>query len=159
MKIRSIKSSDNKSIEKIIKDNLKSFNLDIPGTAYFDPEISTLSDFYKLTNKRDYFVFVDDLDNVLGGVGIAEYDEKNNICELQKLSLSNESKGNGASYKLLDAAINFAKEAGYTKIYLETYHTLEAAVHLYRKYGFKELEKPLISCNHDTMDMFFIKDI
>lgn len=159
MKIRFIESFDDKFLEEIIKSNLKKFNLDIPGTAYFDPELSRLSDYYNKTSKRQYFVCLDDNDLVLGGVGIAEYDEDNNICELQKLYLSDKAKGKGVSYKLLDNALEFAKKAGYKKVYLETHHSLAAAVYLYRKYEFHELEKPFKEGEHISMDMFFIKNI
>lgn len=159
MQISSIKSSHDKFLEKIIKSNLKKFNLDIPGTAYFDPELSKLSDYYKQTSKRQYFVCSDNKGLVLGGAGIAEYDEDNNIAELQKLYLSDEAKGKGISRELMDIVLRFAKEAGYKKVYLETHHDLTAAVHLYKKYEFTELEKPLKECKHNSMDMFFVKNI
>ena len=46
-RIRPIIASDDPKIAKIIRDNLKKFHLDIPGTAYFAPELDALSKFYQ----------------------------------------------------------------------------------------------------------------
>jgi putative acetyltransferase len=46
MRVREIEERDNQTMEQIIKRSLESFNLDIPGTAYFDPQLSNLSQFY-----------------------------------------------------------------------------------------------------------------
>ena len=43
-------------------------------------------------------------------------------------------------------------------MYLETHTNLEAAIHLYEKAGFTEIEKPQ-SVVHTTMDRFFIKEL
>lgn len=43
IKIRLITAADNSVIAEIIRTNLKKFNLDILGTAYFDPELDCLS--------------------------------------------------------------------------------------------------------------------
>ena len=47
MRIREMEEKDNQKMEQIIKRSLESFNLDIPGTAYFDPQLSSLAQFYK----------------------------------------------------------------------------------------------------------------
>ena len=43
---REITPSDNKPLAKIIRDNLKTNHLDIPGTVYFDSNLDHLSDYY-----------------------------------------------------------------------------------------------------------------
>lgn len=47
LQIREIEEKDNHTMEQIIKRSLESFNLNIPGTAYFDPQLSSLAQFYK----------------------------------------------------------------------------------------------------------------
>ena len=86
MKIETITKADNLIIASIIRKNLKSYNLDIPGTAYFDENLDNLSEFY-LSNqqKRVYLVLKDDNNQVVGGVGLSEFDGFDNTCELQKL--------------------------------------------------------------------------
>lgn len=160
MTIRSIKESDNSQIFEIIRKNLAEYHLDIPGTAYFDPELSHLSSFYhKLPDKRHYFIVENDLSEVVGGGGLAEYDLEKKVAELQKMYLSEKAKGQGLSYQLMAQIEKKAKNLGYQQLYLETHHSLEAALYVYRKHGFREIQHPLLESQHTTMDRFFVKDI
>ena len=73
MQIREIKEKDNKEIEQIIKRSLESFDLDIQGTAYFDPQLARLAQFYMQQSNANYWVVVNEHDEVAGGVGIAPF--------------------------------------------------------------------------------------
>lgn len=158
MFIREIQAKDNAKIEKIIKESLESFQLDIPGTAYFDPQLANLTEFYQKENKAKYWVLVNEDDEVLGGVGIAPFNEKEGICELQKLYIAPVAQGLGLSKKLMETALNFAKEH-YTHCYLETSTKLKVANLLYQKLGFELLEKPLEGSDHSAMDAWYIKKL
>lgn len=76
MQIREMKEKDNQRMEQIIKRSLESFNLNIPGTAYFDPQLSSLSQYYQQQPNAKYWVVVNDQDEVIGGVGIAPFGQK-----------------------------------------------------------------------------------
>ena len=157
--IRPITPADDAAIARIIRENLKAHYLDIPGTAYFDPELDCLSGFYgEKPDKRRYFVLTDGEGKVLGGVGIGEFTGFPNCAEVQKLYLSDPVKGRGLGRYLMETAETFARSAGYGRLYLETHTNLEAAVGLYRKLGFRQIEKPA-GVNHGTMNLFFIKDL
>lgn len=159
VKIRPIKQQDDFELAKIIRTILKSYGLDIPGTAYFDKELDHLSSFYGQKDDREYFVAVYDAGNVLGGNGIAEFDHANHVAELQKLYLTDSARGHHLSYRLLDTAVGFAKGAGYQTVYLETHHALKEAIHLYTEYGFTDLGHPLNNGEHSSMDKFFVLHI
>lgn len=45
-KYREMTASDNAAVAALVRDNLKKFNLDIPGTVYFDEGLDHLSDYY-----------------------------------------------------------------------------------------------------------------
>ena len=45
--IRTIEPGDNKALAKIIRDSLKEFKADKPGTVYFDETTDCLSDVFK----------------------------------------------------------------------------------------------------------------
>ncbi|MCI1592890.1 MULTISPECIES: GNAT family N-acetyltransferase [Heyndrickxia] len=158
MRIREIKEKDNQTIEKIIKRSLESFNLNIPGTAYFDPQLSNLTQFYKEQSNAKYWVAVNEKDEVLGGVGIAPFGQKTGICELQKLYITSEAQGMGLSKELMKVALDFAKEH-YTHCYLETLKKLQVANLLYIKLGFQQLEKALDGSEHSAMDAWYIKEL
>ncbi|MGK4045526.1 GNAT family N-acetyltransferase [Heyndrickxia oleronia] len=158
MRIREIKEKDNQTIEKIIKRSLESFKLNIPGTAYFEPQLSNLTQFYKEQSNAKYWVAVNEKDEVLGGVGIAPFGQKTGICELQKLYITSEAQGMGLSKELMKVALDFAKEH-YTHCYLETLKKLQVANLLYIKLGFQQLEKALDGSEHSAMDAWYIKEL
>lgn len=157
MKIREIEERDNQTMEQIIKRSLKSVDLNIPGTAYFDPQLSNLAQFYKEKSNAKYWVAVSEQDEVVGGVGIAPYKE-NEICELQKLYITPKAQGMGLSKELMKVALDFAKEH-YTYCYLETMKKLQTANLLYSKLGFQQLDKPIEGSEHNVMDVWYTKEL
>lgn len=160
MKIRPIKSTDNQTIKHILQTDLKAAGLDIPGTAYFDTNLDTLSQFYDETDKRIYYVVVNDNGQVIGGAGCAEFDAEEGIAELQKLYLAPSAQGHHLSYQLIDLVKDFAKKANYKQLYLETHHNLKAAIHIYPKAGFTKLAGPIEPSLHSgAMDGFYIMDL
>ena len=63
----------------------------------------------------------------------------NETFELSKMAVSPEAKGKGIGYLLGKAAMSKAKEAGATKLYLESNTKLKPAIELYHKLGFKKI--------------------
>lgn len=157
--IRNIQEKDDEALAQIVRENLAAHGLALPGTAYFDPELEHLSCFYGASQQREYFVAVDEQDRVLGGAGIAGFIGDESVAELQKLYLSDEAKGNGIGYQLIGKAEEFAAQAGYGMLYLETHHKLEAANHVYEKAGFTRMAGPLPGSSHGTMDVFWKKEL
>jgi len=156
---RRIKPSDDKRIAEIIRANLEKAHLNIPGTAYFDPELDRLSEYYNCDlSGRVYFIALGEQGEVIGGVGIAEFDGIEDCAELQKLYLDDTAKGKGLGKELMQLAIDWAASAGYRKIYLETHTNLAAAMNLYEKMGFRQTEKPC-STAHNTMNRFYLKNL
>lgn len=159
LKYRRITAADDEAIARIVRTNLERLHLNIPGTAYYDPELDHLSTYYNgAPETRCYFIALDEGDKVVGGVGIAEFAGIEGCAEMQKLYLDDSAKGRGYSKVLVSAAESWAKEAGYKKLYLETHSNLKIAMKLYEKLGFEEIEKP--SCVlHGTMDHFYLKSL
>ncbi|MFT8427337.1 MAG: GNAT family N-acetyltransferase, partial [Leuconostoc mesenteroides] len=58
--------------------------------------------------------------------GIAPFDKKQKICELQKLYLAPEEQGLGISKQLMETALSFAKTY-YDTCCLKTNHTFKTA--------------------------------
>ena len=155
---RQIESKDNKVIANIIRKNLEKYHLDIPGTAYYDPQLDSLSDYYYDSKDRIYFVALNELNQVVGGIGINRFEGIPDCAEIQKLYLDDSIKGQGYGKSLMTIATNWAKEAGYKQLYLETHHNLKEAIGLNEKYYFNLISKPK-SVVHGTMDRFYLKQI
>ena len=112
MEYREINKADDIALADIVRRNLKAHGLDIPGTVYFDDNLDHLSDFY-LGDKarRYYFIAVED-DEVVGGVGLAEFEYFEDCAELQKLYLTDQVKGKGIGYQLIRMVEEKARERG-----------------------------------------------
>ncbi|KAB7664137.1 GNAT family N-acetyltransferase [Bacillus sp. B1-b2] len=157
MIIREIEKEDNAKVKEIIKNSLKSLGLDIPGTAYFDPQLNDLHYYYSNLKHAKYWV-VEIEGEVVGGIGIAPFNEQDKVCELQKLYLSTKTQGLGFGKKLMETALSFASKH-YEKCYLETKHELKTACVLYEKFGFNLLYQPLLGSDHSAMDAWYLKDL
>ena len=151
-----IKDCHNAKMASIVRKNLENVGLDIPGTAYFDSSLDCLSSYYGQPD-RMYFVLLRD-NAVVGGVGFAPFELSDSCAEMQKLYLDDSVKGQGLGYTLVEKVEEEMRKAGFRKSYLETHSSLKAAVHLYRKCGYREIERP-DGVIHSTMDLFFEKDL
>ena len=158
MHYRIIEPKDNLILANIIRDNLKANKLDMPGTVYFDENLNNLSDFYLASPQRAYFIALDDNDNIIGGIGLAELGFMDDTAELQKLYLTDAAKGQRLSYELIELVEETALNKGYKRIYLETHTNLKTAIHLYEKCGYKLIEKPK-EVVHSSMNRFYLKEL
>ncbi|GAB0169238.1 GNAT family N-acetyltransferase [Lysinibacillus sp. CTST325] len=157
MIIREIRKEDNAIVKEIIQDSLKSLGLAIPGTAYFDPQLNDLHQYYNNLKHANYWV-VEMEGEVVGGIGIAPFNEHDKVCELQKLYLSTKTQGLGFGKMLMETALSFASKH-YAKCYLETMHELKTACILYEKFGFTLLHEPLSGSDHSTMNAWYLKGL
>lgn len=157
--IRPIDSKDDLAISRIVRDNLKKHHLDIPGTAYYDPELDHLSLFYsKDPQNRGYFVVETENGEIVGGIGMAKFDGFAHCGEIQKLYVSEQYQRQGIGQRLLNHIESHARHCGIHRLYLETHSNLKAAIILYEKNGYHKIERPE-SVVHSTMDLFYIKDL
>ena len=157
VRFRELLETDNAAVAALVRDNLKKYKLDIPGTAYFDEGLDRLSDHYGNDGCK-YYVIEDDHGQVIGGIGFSKFEPMEDTAELQKLYLSDSAKGSGLGYEMIDFIEERMREAGYKASYLETHDNLQAAIHIYEKMGYKEIERPK-EVGHSTMNRFFRKEL
>lgn len=85
------------------------------------------------------FIFYAKLNNEI--VGTASLLKKSNaIFEIGKMAVSEKAQGFKIGTLLLEHCINFAKQKKISTLILYSNRKLETAIHLYRKYGFLEIE-------------------
>ena len=153
--MRPITVADDERMGTIARENLKAFGLDIPGAAFFDPEIMCLNSYNALAPERRAYSVVEDAEgHVLGG-GLAEFEPLEDTDELQKLYLADAAKGHVLGACFVRLIENRACDLGYKHLYLETHSNLKAAIHLYEKLGYKRIEP--VSLSHATMVQFYLK--
>lgn len=156
--IRPIKPEDNQAIQKIIQTILEKHALDLPGTAYFDPQLGKLFEYYKEIPNGAYWVLTEN-EQIIGGVGIGPFGDYEDIAELQKYYIIENKQGKGYGTLLYEQALSFAKQEGFSHLYLETIDRLDAANEIYKHLGFKQLEKPLEGSEHGLMNRWFILEL
>ena len=103
----------------------------------FDRELEDLTEKYGKPWGRLYLVRCDG--EAAGCVALRKIDDVS--CELKRLYIKPQFRGNGISKKLVQRIISDAKEIGYEYILLDTLPFLKSAIHLYRSVGFYEIEK------------------
>ena len=158
MIIREIQLKDNPLIEKVIKDTFIEVGLPLEGTAYEDIETSHMYQSYQ-SNNEVYFV-IEENEEVLGGAGIKHLkDFEDDVCELQKMYFSPKIRGKGYGKLMFEKCLDAAKSLGYKKCYLESASILKTAIHIYEKYGFKHLDKPLGNTGHYSCGVWMIKEL
>ncbi|MCG8414548.1 MAG: GNAT family N-acetyltransferase, partial [Pseudomonadales bacterium] len=67
-----------------------------------------------------------------------------------KMAVDDEFKGRGIGFLLGEAALQRAKELGGKRVFLDSNTTLQPAINLYRKLGFKRMDaepSPYARCN------------
>jgi putative acetyltransferase len=156
--IEPITSGDNEAICAIIKSVFEEHGINRPGTAYFDKSLHHLSEVFSIAKSNYFIARVDG--KILGGAGIYPTDGlPPDTCELVKMYLLPEARGKGAGKALIDQCVQFARQAGYTKIYLETMPELKKAVRIYENLGFELLPGAIGNSGHFACSIHMIKDI
>ena len=72
-----------------------------------------------------------------GSIAIDGLHAKGEGAHLRWFITSNEIRGTGIGTSLLSSAMDFCRVKGYRRIYLWTFSGLDAARHLYEKFGFE----------------------
>ncbi|MDE6133798.1 MAG: GNAT family N-acetyltransferase [Oscillospiraceae bacterium] len=96
-----------------------------------------------------------DGENIIGTVAVSEFNYTS--CELKSL-LPERYHSMGYGKGLLLKAIDYAKEHGYEKMYLDSLPTSKKAITLYRKTGFSDTEKYNSSEHSDIFMVLDLKD-
>ncbi|WP_130804751.1 GNAT family N-acetyltransferase [Acinetobacter ihumii] len=158
--IRPIQPDDNPAIAKIIRDVSKEYGLATDaGFAVSDPTLDQMSEVYAQANSQ-YWVIVDQYDNVVGGGGIAPLLGDTSLLEIQKMYLLPTLRGHGFAKKLLQQCFEFAKAQGFNACYLETTSALKEAVGLYEKLGFQHLNQPRGQTGHSqACEIWMLKNL
>lgn len=156
--IRQIRPSDNTDIAAIIRRILTEFGANKPGTVYFDP---TTDDLFKLFSIPEAAYFIAESEGkVVGGSGVFPTPGLPvGCCELVKLYLLPEIRGQGLGLLLMNTCFQKAVDFGFTQMYLETMPELSTAIGLYEKAGFNFLPGPLGRSGHFGCDLWMIKNL
>lgn len=111
-------------------------------TKYFKIEegdkISLNNPKEQIIDKGGYIFYAKLNDKIIGTASLLKKTET--VFELGKMAVTEDAQGLGIGTLLLEYCLDFAKEKHIQTLILYSNTQLESAIHLYRKYGFSEIE-------------------
>lgn len=110
----------------------------------YDEELAHLESKYGLPHGRLYLAYCDGI--LAGCIGLRKIDEIH--CEMKRLYVRPQFRRRRIGVFLVKKIISDAKEIGYRYMLLDTLPFLDAAIYMYRKYGFYEIPR----YNNSPMD-------
>ena len=156
--IRTIEARDNEDLTRVMRATLKEFGANKPRTVYFDP---TTDGLYTLFRREGSVYYVAESNGeILGGGGIYPSDGlPEGTCELVKMYLLPRARGTGLGRKLIEQSLQFARDYGYSQVYLESMPELKQALKAYEKLGFTYLDGPLGNTGHFGCDLWMLRQL
>ncbi len=106
-------------------------------SQHLDAELEDIQKKYALPDGRLYLCTV--RGELAGCVGLTGNDR--DFCEMKRLYVRPQFRGQHLSQCLLDQIIADAKRIGYKHMRLDTFPFMEAAIHLYEKNGFYYIDR------------------
>jgi GNAT superfamily N-acetyltransferase len=101
----------------------------------FEKELADIQTQYGAPN--GCLLLVKNEQEAVGCVGVRRW--QGDIAELKRMYLQPSARGLGLGRKLLEAALERARWLGYRSIRLDTLPAMEAAIALYREFGFSDI--------------------
>ncbi len=96
--------------------------------------------------------------NIAGGGGVAPLSGgEASLCELQKMYFLPILRGKGLAKQLALQALEFARQQGFNRCYLETTASLTSAVGLYERLGFEHINGPMGNTGHVDCEVTMLK--
>lgn len=101
-----------------------------------DEEVLGKPEKYIIESGGDIFL-VKEGDDIIGTVALMKIED--GIFELTKMAVTPAAQGKSIGQKLMVHTLEYAKKQGWKKLIIYSNRKLENAIHIYRKYGFKEI--------------------
>ena len=110
---------------------------------YFEAKVaSELSEFLRRFDPaRDGFWTANQSGRVEGSIAIDGARANTEGAHLRWFILSDELRGLGVGNRLMQEAVDFCRQHGYSRVYLWTFQGLDSARHLYEKFGFQLVQE------------------
>ena len=102
-------------------------------------DVASLSDPQKhIIDKGGHIYYAKLNGEIVGTASLLKKSET--VYELSKLAVSDKAQGYGIGTLLIEHCLNMAKQKQITTLILYSNTILQSAIHLFRKYGFEEVE-------------------
>jgi len=119
---------------------LKDADAFVAGHGKWDDDLKNIKDVY--LDNRGIFV-VAEKNGIIIGMG-ALRKVSADTAEIKRMRVLPENQGKGLGKKLLHLLESEAKKLGYNKLILDTSVKQQAAIHIYKKYGYSEYKRGIL---------------
>ena len=145
-KIRAFHRNDSERVIELISDVIvNEFNFKLEFNT-LDSDILDIEENY---NKSDgsCFWIAESVDNnnreqkIVGTIAVRNLKQFESTCELKRMYVLKEFRRLGLGQKLLDIAVSYAKNVGYSKMVLDSSRNLYVARAVYLKKGFVDIPR------------------
>ncbi|QDY40817.1 GNAT family N-acetyltransferase [Candidatus Pantoea soli] len=159
LQVRPITAADNPLIARVIRDVSAEFGLTADkGYTVSDPNLDRLFELYSEANSA-YWI-VEHEGRVVGGGGIAPLAcSAPDICELQKMYFLPQVRGLGLARGLALQALDYARQQGFRRCYLETTASLTRAIKLYESLGFVLIDTAMGCTGHGDCEVRMLRTL
>jgi putative acetyltransferase len=144
-RLRPATNADCESVRNLVFTVLGEYGLK-PDPGCTDADLDDIEQSY-LARGGVFHVLEEQDGSIIGSYGL--YPTEPSVCELRKMYLHRDYRGQGLGRHLLEDALSHAKELGFRRVTLETASVLKEAIALYERYGFKPCKPQHLSCRCD----------
>ena len=150
VKIETYTNSDKKDVADLIL-QIQNAEFGIPITLAMQPDLDDIPGFYQ-TNSGNFWVAKMD-DKITGTISLLDIGDRKGA--LRKMFVDKDYRGKqfGVGQQLLNKLIEWAKQKGFTEIFLGTTEKFIAAQRFYEKNGFKEMAKKELPKTFPVMEV------
>ena len=155
--VRPIAAADNPHIAAVIRAVSAEFGLTADkGYTVSDPNLDHLFEVYSAASCAYWVVELEG--KVVGGGGVAPLAGSDaDVCELQKMYFLPQVRGLGLARDLALRAMEFARQQGFQRCYLETTGSLTRAIKLYESLGFELIDSAMGCTGHVDCEVRMLK--
>jgi len=151
--LREATNADCHAVRELVFAVLEEYGLK-PDPGSTDADLGDIEQSY-FARGGTFRVLEDPDGSVVGAYGL--YPMEHHTCELRKMYLRREYRGQGLGKHLLDDALAKARGLGFESVVLETASVLKEAIALYERYGFAPYRSDHLSSRCDQAYLLELK--
>ena len=111
----------------------------IPITLELQPDLNEIPAFYQTNNGNFWIAKIDD--KIIGTISLLDIGNRKGALRKMFVDKNYRGKEFGVGKRLLNTLVDWARDKGFTEIFLGTTEKFIAAQRFYEKNGFKEIQK------------------
>ena len=94
----------------------------------------------EIIDKGGFIFFALNNSEVIGTMALIQ--KERGVYELNKMAVKKDLRGNGIGHQLIKFIIDYSVDKNFESIILYSNTVLKNSIHLYKKFGFKEIDNP-----------------